>query len=339
MSVDSITIRLLNKDEYYLWDIFVNECKYGTIFNSTFWLKNLLNYKNIQFKILAVFDANKEIVAGFAFGQKNKFGVFKIVVPTPYTPYNGILIKEKKSKYQSKIESFNFKILNYINKFLLSNYKYISISFSPDYNDIRPFSWNNYNTKILYTYRLKLENLSNIFDNFDSDIKRRIKKAKQLSYEIKVENNQHSIKTFYQLQNLSFEKQKHQFNLSEEEFINFMQGIFKKNAARIYTIYTDDSVPVASCVVLLSNNTAYYWLAGSNPNFLNTGFNQLLFWEMLNDLSENKIERFDFMGANTNSIARYKSTYNFTLTPYYSATIVNGFIPKILFSVKNILND
>jgi len=333
---NKINIRYLVEDEFYLWDLFVDECEHGTIFNKTYWLKNIFSYKNTKFKVLAGFDKNDKIIAGFAFGYKIKFGIFKIINPPVITPYNSILIKERNTNKRSKNESYNFGILNEIIQFLDKNFNFIKIRFTPNHSDIRPFIWNKYNESIFYTYNLKLGKKETIFENFDSDIKRRIKKAKQLLYSIKTEQNDENINAFYNLQNISFEKQKHNFNLTKEQFINFMQILFHEDKAKIYTVYLEDK-PVASCVLVFDKTNAYYWLAGSDYKYLNTGLNQLLFWEMINDLSKNEIKNFDFLGANTNTIAKYKSTYNFKLVPYYSIEKIIGFGPKVLFRIKELV--
>ena len=333
---NKITIRFLSDNEFHLWDSFVDECEQGTIFNKTYWLKNILSYKNIKLRILAGFDNNDKIITGFAFGYKLKFGIFKIIEPPPITPYNSILIKERNSKNRSKNESYNFKIANEFIQFLNKKFHYIKITLSPEYFDIRPFIWNNYKERVLFTYSSELVKVTSIFENFDSDIKRRIKKAQQLPYNIKTDETENNINAFYQLQKLSFNKQVHAFKLSKDQFLNFMQILFFEKKGKIYTVYLENT-PVASCVLIFDKSNAYYWLAGSDPKHLNTGLNQLLFQEMLVDLSKNEIKTFDFLGANTKTIAKYKSTYNFKLAPYYSVDKTIGFIPKILFKIKEII--
>ena len=74
-----------------------------------------------------------------------------------------------------------------------------------------------------------------------------------------------------------------------------------------------------------ATGTAYYWHAGADKDFLNTGLNQLLV-----------LKSFDFVGADTESIARYKSTYNFPLVPMYSVSKSRS-IARLGMAIKNLI--
>jgi len=74
---------------------------------------------------------------------------------------------------------------------------------------------------------------------------------------------------------------------------------------------------VAGLIIIYDRHCAYYWLAGSDPQYFSTGLNQLLLWKVIGILSGRGIKCFDFVGANTEASANYKAAFNFELVPYF----------------------
>ncbi|HKL76010.1 MAG TPA: GNAT family N-acetyltransferase [Halanaerobiales bacterium] len=333
------TTRYLDKTEYIVWDSFVDECEDGSIFNKSFWLENIYKYqKNITFRIVGCFDKNKELIAGVAIGVKNKFFLIPIIVPPILTPYNSILIKTRETKYISKKENSQFLIIEKINTFLNKNLKFITLQFPPSFKDIRSFLWNGFSEEIKYTYTEKITDIDKLYEYFDPSLKRQIKKGLKHNYKLNFDFNDNEIKTSYMLlQSMHKNNQKKGF-LNFKDFDSFIKILNANNSLLLCNIYKD-KIPVYTNIILMDKSTAFYWLAGGNYNLYNTGLNQVLLYNILDKLNQLNCKFFDFVGANTDSIAKYKSNYNFKLTPYYAVKKINGIIPKILFKIKEIIND
>lgn len=327
-------IRYLEKTEFVNWDTFVDECFDGTIFNKTIWLDNLYKSKgNINFKILGCFDKDSKLLGGFAFGYIKKFSLFSIIVPPSLTPYSGILIKERPSKYTSKVENYKLNISNEIISFLNREFSQITLILSPTYNDIRGYIWNNFSEKVLYTYSSIIDNPGNLFESFDPDVKRQINKLENTDFTI---NKNDSIKTFFDLQEKSFLRQQYSFKLSKTEFFEFLKGLDSEKCYKVYTIY-EAGIPSYSTVILIHKQTAYYWLAGGDPAFFAKGHNKILLWEIILDLNKEGVKYFDFVGANTPSISKYKSNFGLNLVPYYYLEKTNNRFLKLLLAIKSII--
>ncbi|MGM0503187.1 MAG: GNAT family N-acetyltransferase [Bacteroidota bacterium] len=336
---DKYTTRYLDRTEFAIWDSFVDECEDGRIFNKSFWLENIYKYQqNMTFCIVGCFDKNKKLVAGYAFGTKNKFFLFPIIVPPKFTPYNNLLIKKRDTKYVSKKESNQLLIIEEISNFLIKKFKFITLSFPPGFKDIRGFLWNGYTEKIKYTYLEKIKNIEEIQECFEPSLKRQIKKGLKQNYKISYDFNNNEIGISYQLLKTMQKKNNKKRFLDYSEFENILKILHAKNSLLLCNIYNEDT-PVYSNIIIIDQSTAFYWLAGGNYNFYNTGLNQVLLYNILNKLNQLDCKTFDFIGANTDSIAKYKSTYNFNLTPYFSVSKTNGLIPKILFKIKEIINE
>lgn len=333
---DKYSIRYLDQSEFGKWDIFVDECEDGAIFNKSFWLEGLFkSQKNITFKILGCFDNNSKLVGGFAFGYIKKFSLFSIIVPPCLTPYSGILIKKRPSKNISKIESYRLNISNNIVSFLNKHFSQVSLILSPTYNDIRGYIWGDFNEKVMYTYYSNLNNPNDLFESFDPDVKRQIKKLENTDVTI---NKNDSIETFFDLQEKAFLRQKHSFKLSKKQFYRFLEELDSEKCYKVYTIY-ESGVPAYSTIMVFYKQTAYYWLAGGDPKFFAKGHNKFLLWEIMLDLNKEGMTDFDFVGANTPSISKYKSNFGFNLVPYYALEKTNNQILKLLLFIKSIIKN
>lgn len=69
----------------------------------------------------------------------------------------------------------------------------------------------------------------------------------------------------------------------------------------------------AGVVVLHDDATAHYWIAGSRPGPAMT----VLLGHLLERLASNGMKLFDFVGANTPSIAEFKRRFGPQLVSYY----------------------
>lgn len=327
------TTRYLERKEFDIWNSFVDECEDGTIFNKSFWLENIYKYqKNVVFRIVGCFDKDSNLTGGIALGFKKKFSIFSIIVPPVLTPYSGVLIKPRSSKYKSKIENYHLKILEEIIIFIDQDYSFVTFTLNPKFKDLRMFSWNNYKVDTKYTYLSQLNDINALLESFDPDVKRQIKKLGK-NYSI---NFNDSVETFYQLQGKSFSRQKHTFKLSFNKFKDFLNGL-DKHLYKVYSIYNLDK-PVYSTIVLFHKQTGFYWLAGGDPEYFTKGYNKALLYEIILDLYNHQIKNFDFIGANTPSISKYKSNFGFDLTPYFCVEKTNNRTIKFLLTIKSFLN-
>lgn len=327
------TFKILAKQEFEMWNAFVNESNNGTVFHLTHLLEPISDYIHADFKILALLKNNDEIAAGFPFMVKRRFVNFNIIQFPPMVPYYGIVYKRKNKKYFSDNQKYEHRILNRFTEYLATNYDYIKLSFPPEISDVRPFIWKGFSTKVGYTFHCSLEDINQLYQGFDPDIRRRIKKAANSEFTFVNGINKEQIEYFFRLQELTFEKQNLQFALNEYQFTNFIEKLNSKNLVNIYTIVFNEK-PVASSIVILHNKMAYYWMAGADPKFLSNGYNQLNIWKMLEDLNAKEFKSFDFVGASTPSVAEYKATYNFNLVPYYQVEKSFNKITEVLMSVK-----
>ena len=81
---------------------------------------------------------------------------------------------------------------------------------------------------------------------------------------------------------------------------------------------------------------AYRWSAASNDHYKDTGAPSFLLFEMMTHLQEKGLKKFNMMAANTPHLAKFISSFNPELIPYYSVQKSQGLF-RILNGIWSII--
>jgi len=329
-------VRYLKEEEYDAWDAFVDLSEYGTVFHKSYWNKAIFALDPlVSIQVVACFKENR-IVAGLITGSLKKFGFIRIMVPPYASPFYGILFKERDTDMLSKLESYRYEVMEELLRYIENEYQITSLSFLPGFKDIRSFNLRNYTSIEKYTYRVDTADPDLLFSRFLPALRRQIKKGEKLEYLIRELAGSEEMSAVYDLIETSYRRQTHSFRFDRKQFYNFMDNPELKKHLKVYTIWHEEK-PVAAVVLLIDRSTGYYWLAGADHQFSNTGLNQVLMWQLLGKMQGLGITIFDFMGANTPSISKYKSGYNFNLASYHQVSKESGRGARQLMSIKRFI--
>lgn len=329
-------VRYLKEEEHEAWDAFVDHSEYGTIFHKSYWNNAIFALDpQVSFQVVACFKEDR-IIAGLSTGSMKKFGFIRTMVPPYASPFYGILFKERDTDMLSKLESYRYEVLDELLAFIEKEFQIIRLSLLPGFEDIRSFNLRSYTSEEKYTYLVDTSNPDLLFEKFLPALRRQIKKGEKLDYQIRELSGSGEMSIVYDLIETSYSRQRHSFRFGRQQFYDFMEQPELGKHLKVYSIWQEDK-PVAAIVLLVDRSTAYYWLAGVDPQFSNTGLNQVLMWQLLKKMPELGITSFDFMGANTPSIAKYKSGYNFMLVSYHQLSRESGRGARQLMSVKRII--
>jgi hypothetical protein len=327
------TIRYLRREEFTNWDEFVETESSGTFFNTTKHLHPLCEIFNLSLEILACFDANDRLIGGVAHSVGKKYSM-RYMYQLPLTPVCYPVIQLKKSRHANKVERNYHEIAGLIIDYLERRIKHIHFSFPPGIYDVRPYTFSGFHSKIHYSFITKLTNSEEIISRFDSDVKRRIKIGLDKEYKFEKTTEKEAIKRFYNLQNITFQRQgvRNAFNINT--FTQYFNSLPENKCFNVYLISTKKS-DISGAIVVYDEDTAYYLMAATNPDYFNTNLNHVLMKCIIEDLCQNSaLMYFDLVGANTPTIAKYKSTLNFDLAPQFHVYKDIGFISKTLFKLK-----
>ena len=304
MSQD-IEIRELNDNEHKAWDKIVDNSPQGTIFSKTIFSEALNQVTGKGYTIYGIFK-NTNLIGGCPIWAKKKFG-FNMAVLPPLIPYSGIILKSQGSKYSSQNESLQLKIENLVCQKLSTVYDYVYLAHHPTLQDIRGFVWNGWRIHVRYTYVIDLKDYS--LEKIDPFTRRRIKKATEYGVKISESNDIGRVADLV-------EKSYRRHSVTPPFPKHYLIGLFDRGMYQLFIAQNPNGDILSGMIVVKDPPVAYGGILGSEPEALKTGVNSLLLWSVLSNLTT-EFEQFDFMGANVQSIAKFKSNFGGNLIPYY----------------------
>lgn len=244
----------------------------------------IIKTNKIKLPIIYIFKKNKVILPptiAYTFFTPNKFSLNKSM-----ERHWNYLISELK-KYIPKKGSF----------FL-----------HPGFYDLRPFIWNNYSVDILYTYKtINKWDEENINKEERKQIKKAIKNKITIRNTINIDSILHLI-----IESYKRHKRKPPYKL---DYIRNIISDGIKNKYITIRIAERENRVIAFRAMICGESEVYDWIAGSSNEGYEYGANSYLVYSLLKEESKkNKI--VDMCGANTKSIAMFKSGFGLQLQAY-----------------------
>lgn len=315
--MNEIEVRELEPSEYQEWDLLVEKAQPGTLFHTSQWLGICRDVLSREFRIYGCFK-NGELVGGCPLFVKNFKGLMTVGISTcNMTDYCGPLIKGGSSSKASKQVKDNFDVLEALSKFLYSqDFDSIHLKFSPGIEDIRPFIWNGWKSKVHYTHYLDLK--ENIDKNISRTIRKDLKSAAEAGLTTRVSND---LETYYGLLSKTYEKQNLKPPLPREFFERVFNLIREKNIGYMLVCETPEGEAIAAHLTLYGKKSTVTWSTARDPSFSLRGANALLYYNEFLDLKSRNFEYMNVMSANVPRFADFIIGFSPKLMPYYSVTL------------------
>lgn len=320
-NMSKIEVRELDKGEYKIWDQLVELSPHGTIFHSSDWLTRCSESFNKGLKIYGCFE-NDELVCGcslFVYKLKN---IFKIASSTcSLAPYGGVIFKQFPSfKVRKQLQEQQKWINVLCNSLYKEGFDSIQITNSPDFLDIRPFKWNKWGCDIFYAYYLDLN--KDLYTSFSKDVKFNIKKAINLDLQIKKTNKSD---VFYELFTMTFAKHDLKPPVKKNFFVDMMDLLESKNCGEMRFVKTSSDEFASAEITIWDNKRAYSWAGASNSELKYTGATSFLVYDICKDFKDRGFKEINIMSANMPHLAKFSSSFNPKLVPYFQVYRNNPF--------------
>ena len=231
-------------------------------------------------------------------------------------PYNGCWATGGDARLRHRVVHRGHAILSALANEIAARFGDAVLDLHPANNDVRPFTWGGWNAAVRYTFVNDLTKC----DEADCapSVRRRAKRAAAagVRFDSDVPPGE-----FVGLWSRSLRRQ----GLREPVSPDALRGLLDRLpeqpfASEICGTRLSDGRLAAANVILYDRTTAYYWLAGFDADEPHHGAaNQLCHLETLRR-SAGRAARFDWVGANTRSIAEYKQSFGPDLVPYCRVT-------------------
>lgn len=315
MTHDEYQTRLLVPEEYPLWDALVTDSPQGSIFTYSEYLRLLAGATNNLLQLVGCFKGDTLIGGCPLLVRKRHLLGTHAVSSGPDTPFCGCIfqktdpmkVRRSEMEYTACINS----LCDYVEN---QRYSLISVTNSPNLQDIRPFLRRGWRGAVAYSYYIDLQHLQ--FDGFSSSVRKSIQSAqkKGLSYEISTD-----IKTHCDILTDVFQ-QHHALPPFNEIAIRRFLDLFHSTRTGDMRVVKDPSGnTLASYIWIWDLRRAYAWSGGALPSkeFHDGGANKLIFYRFLEELKEMGIPEVNIMHGNTPRLTSFATGFNPRLVPYY----------------------
>ncbi len=317
-------IKVKRIEDVSLWNEFVLNSTYGTVFSSSEWLNAGAAAQGGNPVILGVWEEN-ELIAGVSFVEIIRGPLKKATTPV-LTPYGGFVYNSDPGKPHSDYESLHLLCAEKLTGSLRKKYHHVFLVHSPGFFDIRPFSWQGWNERVRYTYLLDLTDKDKLMSNIRERVKRKIRKAEK-SIILGGTINAVQVGEMYAK---IFRNRDRVPPLSPKIITSMVGSLAKSGLVEINTAQETGGEIVALQVLVIGKDTVYTWVYGTIPEKNYTGADSLLIWDAVKRYHKtHKI--LDLVGANIPSIAFFKKGFGGVLTPYYVTENYSSFSSRAAF--------
>ena len=261
-------------------------------------------------EILKIYDEKSNLV-GFMPIFNNNGRV--ITQSTMYIPYGGPVIFNIPNEERNKI-----RFIRNIEKVLcnyLQNY-YDEVNFSTDNNiiDIMPFIRSNFTPEVRYTYKLDLSiGIEKIYNNFGSDRKKDIRKAKNRNVEFIVDSN---MKYFDVNKAMKWEL-KYGFESTSDFVKTYINETISNNRGMCFVAKENDRI-IGGVHIAWDSNTAYILYSYYEHEHDDVAI-AYIYYKMLEYLINNNIVKYvDFEGSVYESIENWNISFGAYQSRFYN---------------------
>lgn len=230
----------------------------------------------------------------------------EVVVP-PVTPYSAILLREDdEAAVHARRSVFEALLAS-----LEARFHRVCLHLPPALTDVRPAQWRGWSARPFYTYRLHLGPADMLLEGWSSTARRTYRKGGE---HFRLDEGPGGAAAVARFCTNSYDRHERSAPLPAERMAYLIARMHTEGLARVFTVTAaGDDGPSGGLAVLHDGRTAAYWIAGSVPGPAMT----VLLGKTLPRLHADGIEWFDFVGANTPSIAEFKRKFGPALAPYF----------------------
>jgi hypothetical protein len=297
------------------------------IYLQDWWLNKVCGENNWD---VVIVEKGGEIWGVLPFYKKKEF-IFDVITMPSITQFMGPYIKYPKNlkKYSTRLgwqKKIMYELIDKLPKFDIFNQ-----NFSFQITNWLPFFWKGFNQYTRYTYILENQSIEKIEQNFENDIRRRMKKS--LNAGVKVIKKD-DVKTLYELTKATFESKNEKVPYSLEFLESLFNEIKNNNSGHINLAVDENGNVLYVNLLVYDNNMVYYILGSSNPSFKDIGAIDLTLYESIKFAVDTNRD-FNFVGSVIESIEKYFRSFGGKQVPYFNIYKSNSKFWKFYSFFKN----
>jgi hypothetical protein len=311
-------LREADKGELSSWDDAVSKSEYGTVFHTLAWLDVLEKTSGLSCRrFVAEGNGSKKGIFPVFFKKKANFSIafspFRLA-----TPYGGpILEKGCESSFFDALDAYSKK----------HGISYLDIMLSPGFPGIDAKKW-GYSSKDFLTHFLDLgAGTDGLWNNLDKKCRTAVRKAQKEGVTVAESSSKKDVADFYRMYAETYTRSGQKPPAQKELFEN-AHDAFGSDMKMLFAEHGGDRI--ACSIFIIFGDRAYYWMNASHEKTSGLNQNNLLQWSFIEQAAKSGIKKYDLMGADVPSIARFKESFGGKLVTYKNLTKATSLSAKIL---------
>lgn len=285
---------------------------YIPIFSKSWWMDAVCGEEQWN---AFVFDSGGNLLCAMPYYIEERNG-FKILTKARHTQNNGIIFNypsHQNQKYCSKLD-FEEKCINatcdYIESLNIDKYEQ---QYHYSVVNWLPFKWRGYSEMLRYTYVIEdTSDMNKIESNFSYEIRNQIRKAEKF---VTVAEDL-DIDTFYEVNRKTYLRQ----GLEPPYSLNWLKRLDsackKHNCCKNFYAIDNEGNIHSVVYIVWDEQSVYYLLSGSDPDFRSSQANSLLIREAIRYANCLSL-KFDFEGSVIKSIEHMVRAFGGVQKPYF----------------------
>jgi hypothetical protein len=306
---------LTDKD---LWDRFIDESTNGTLFHKWDFLKIVEKYTGYRLYTCGIY-LDGGLAGVLPFFLRMHRGLRTIVSPPPLpmanVPYLGPAMGPSfhERRQHEKILAWD-RIVKELDRGLKAlSPNYISMGLTSDINDVRPFTWKNYEIDLQYTYVIDLERpLKEIWNGFDRDCRKNIIECMKYPMSIKQVSD---IDRFNEIMKGHLTRDGPTFyHQQNPEYLRELLDAYPGNI-KMYFFYNGGEV--VGVKVNMGYRQHYMSWMGNVSLHKGLSTNEFFYWQMIKSAKDEGYKRHENYGTINKRLNVFKAKFNPTLEPCF----------------------
>ncbi|HOI58228.1 MAG: GNAT family N-acetyltransferase [Methanoculleus sp.] len=302
-------------DDRDTWDTFVDESPSGLLFHKWDYL-NLTAKHTESTLIPCAISKGDELICVFPLFCKRMHGINAVFSPPPLTtiPHLGCVMSRnfeglKQSKKESLLGMVAEEIQDEIRSF---SPNFLSITFVPEFNDVRHYLWNRCDARVRYTYTINLErSLEELWNNLHTKLRNKLKKAAGAGLRLEKTTD---VATFHRLISERFRDPSLDIPPIRRDYLEDLMRAYPERIG-IYFLY-DAEDEVTAVVAAQEYKRFLLWIGTPKVQTAHAA-NEYLQWLLIQRAKSEGYRVFENMGANNPDLVFFKSKFNPDLKMYF----------------------
>jgi hypothetical protein len=275
--------------------------------------------------VVLTYNKNKEIEAALVFAIRQKWGITTLSEPL-LSPFCGVWFRQTAFKKQHEAITYRKQQLEQLIPQLPSAHRY-SFRLNTALTDWQPFYWAGWQQETRYTYRLAIEDLTQVAVNFNDNTKRNIQKSSK-HFTIYSSDD---FDTFLKINDLTYQRQNIKQPIPLAIWKSVEQILVEKQQRNIFFAKNTEGVVESAIYVVFDDKTAYYLAGGATEEGRSNGALFGLMNHAIQKAAAQGCTIFDFEGSMLRGVEPFFRGFGGELTPYFRVfKYANRFLQFIL---------